>query len=340
MLSAGLCSRSGNGGRFAVSAAASSCVRESQRLCFVRGRQRRFFGVKSPLWSFRVGMSAIPHPKRLQSEDAFFVWGNADGTDTSSVVAVGVADGVGAWSVEKGINPALFSKSLMEGAKHCIQNLLKNDGCLNFSKSSELCSRFLLTAGWDHVRQSRIQGSSTACVLVLNGASGELNATNLGDSGFLIVRSSESLAGYDHRSPGCRNGKSASQTVLKSRQLIHYFNCPFQIGIDKDGNEDRFDNLDASEHYRFSLVSKDFIILATDGLFDNLKEEEILELLDHDINDENDVQSIAEKLAKAAYENSLNVSIDSPFAEMAKDNDILWSGGIKDDITVIVVHVK
>ena len=31
--------------------------------------------------------------------------------------------------------------------------------------------------------------------------------------------------------------------------------------------------------------------------------------------------------------------IDSPFALLAKENDIMWSGGMPDDCTVIVAHV-
>lgn len=31
----------------------------------------------------------------------------------------------------------------------------------------------------------------------------------------------------------------------------------------------------------------------------------------------------------------MDKSRDSPFALLAKDNDILWSGGIPDDVTVV-----
>ena len=36
---------------------------------------------------------------------------------------------------------------------------------------------------------------------------------------------------------------------------------------------------------------------------------------------------------------SLDNSVDSPFALLAKDNDIMWGGGRPDDITVIVATV-
>jgi len=51
------------------------------------------------------------------------------------------------------------------------------------------------------------------------------------------------------------------------------------------------------------------------------------------------VDELAQKLVKRARENSLNPAIDSPFAILAKENDIMWSGGMPDDCTVIVLHV-
>ena len=52
------------------------------------------------------------------------------------------------------------------------------------------------------------QGSSTACILALEGAT--LHAANLGDSGFMVVR---------------RN-----KVMFKSRSQQHQFNYPFQLG--------------------------------------------------------------------------------------------------------------
>ncbi len=53
-----------------------------------------------------------------------------------------------------------------------------------------------------------MQGSSTACILALEGAT--LHAANLGDSGFMVVR---------------RN-----KVAFKSRSQQHQFNYPFQLG--------------------------------------------------------------------------------------------------------------
>ena len=65
-------------------------------------------------------------------------------------------------------------------------------------------------------------GSSTACLAVVDGASGWLTVANLGDSGFVVVR--------------------GGQSILRSAEQQHAFNFPFQIckmGPKNSGNGDR-----------------------------------------------------------------------------------------------------
>lgn len=50
-------------------------------------------------------------------------------------------------------------------------------------------------------------------------------------------------------------------------------------------------------------------------------------------------ERLATLLATRAQELSLDRDVDSPFAILAKENDILWGGGRPDDITVIVSTV-
>jgi protein phosphatase PTC7 len=48
---------------------------------------------------------------------------------------------------------------------------------------------------------------------------------------------------------------------------------------------------------------------------------------------------LAKQLVLAARERSLDNSRDSPFAILAKENDIMWGGGMPDDTTVIVLRI-
>ena len=91
----------------------------------------------------------------------------------------------------------------------------------------------------------------------------------------------------------------------------------------------------------------DLLVLATDGLFDNVTEEEVLEVVESTAQSAAeegarpgvDEQALATALARRALERSLDRDVDSPFALLAKDNDIMWGGGRPDDITVIVARV-
>lgn len=51
------------------------------------------------------------------------------------------------------------------------------------------------------------------------------------------------------------------------------------------------------------------------------------------------MQALAEQLVRKAREFSLDKQRDSPFAILAKENDIMWGGGMPDDTTVIVARV-
>ena len=142
------------------------------------------------------------------------------------------------------------------------------------------------------------RGTSTACVAVLNDD--QLNSVNVGDSGFIIIRKSQ---------------------VVQSRQItIHSFNFPFQLG---QGSPDRpEDGLIDS----FELKPEDIIIMATDGLWDNLFEEQVVELAVG----ESDVSKLAKSIAEGAHAAATEPGRKTPWSNV---------GGKLDDISVISVRV-
>lgn len=82
----------------------------------------------------------------------------------------------------------------------------------------------------------------------------------------------------------------------------------------------------------------DVVLLATDGLFDNLGEKEIAHL----------VWSyrlargsqLVEYLVQRAFRNSVSPTADTPFARMARDElNMVVNGGKQDDISVILGKV-
>eukprot|EP00345_Euplotes_harpa_P006604 CAMPEP_0168318512 /NCGR_PEP_ID=MMETSP0213-20121227/522_1 /TAXON_ID=151035 /ORGANISM="Euplotes harpa, Strain FSP1.4" /LENGTH=180 /DNA_ID=CAMNT_0008319591 /DNA_START=1671 /DNA_END=2213 /DNA_ORIENTATION=- len=100
-----------------------------------------------------------------------------------------------------------------------------------------------------------------------------MNVANLGDSGFLVIRYDEMTQSF--------------QIVKKSKEQQHSFNTPYQLAnIPKDKFKakiaDQFwsDEPTLADTYQVKLKPGDIIMLATDGLFDNLFKHEILRVVD------------------------------------------------------------
>ena len=49
---------------------------------------------------------------------------------------------------------------------------------------------------------------------------------------------------------------------------------------------------------------------------------------------------LSKRMVEKARELSLDNQRDSPFAVLAKENDIMWGGGMPDDTTVLVARVS
>ena len=63
------------------------------------------------------------------------------------------------------------------------------------------------------------------------------------------------------------------------------------------------------------------------------------ELQKHTNNGDEAIQALAKQLVLKARTYSLDTQRDSPFAVLAKDNDIMWGGGMPDDTTVVVARI-
>ncbi|KAI1627562.1 phosphatase 2C-like domain-containing protein [Exophiala viscosa] len=283
-------------------------------------------------------------------QDAYFV--GRVGQDAGTT-AFAVADGVGGWT-EHGIDPADFAHGLCShmGAT-----------ALAWSQKERLNPGQLLQIGYDKtVKDPGIRaGGSTACVVVAD-RDGRMRVANLGDSGFLQLR----LGSVHHI--------STPQT--------HAFNTPYQLSLTPPeilaqakifGGmplSDKPDRADLADHM---LRHGDVLVLATDGVWDNLNSQDILsivsahmrekgawlrsddqgysvspilsELVDRSLAPQKHklpgtLQSVlAAAIVGEAKTASLSAKRDGPFAkEMAKHYPFdSWHGGKVDDITVLVV---
>lgn len=107
------------------------------------------------------------------------------------------------------------------------------------------------------ITDENIKGSSTVCLSKFNQNDGKLETFNLGDSGFMVFR---------------RINKLKPILLYKSEPQCFGFNYPYQFNNFIESHKN--DILSIQKHELF-LQKGDIIILASDGLWDNLYEDEI-----------------------------------------------------------------
>jgi len=166
------------------------------------------------------------------------------------------------------------------------------------------------------VLKLRVRGGSTACVLVI--APGKISSANLGDGRFLIVR-------HD-------------QVVYRSRRQQTEFNAPLQLASSGfGGNQPE----EADVRCIADVEPGDVVVLGTDGLFDNLFDADITEIVST-AGARAHPQDVAQRLARKAYDTSMSES-DTPFSVGARESGIArfksYRGGKPDDIAVVVARM-
>ncbi|KAJ1954873.1 hypothetical protein GGI12_005693 [Dipsacomyces acuminosporus] len=176
-------------------------------------------------------------------EDAFFHRSDA----------LGIADGVGGWAGVKNADPSLFARRLMHNVHLEIQRYDDIDDEM-FSYYYEAAPVDILRRAYDitldEMDSLAMRGSSTACVVVLRGD--ELRVANLGDCGLTVVRQGD--------------------MVYRTEEQQHSFNFPYQLGT-----EEHSDRPSDAQVFRLKIQKGDIIIVGSDGVFDNLFDEDILE---------------------------------------------------------------
>lgn len=236
---------------------------------------------------------------RYTNEDASF----------QTATALGIADGVSAWR-ESGIDGGQFARELM---RNC-----RDIGLVASSSSQELA------AGLSQAH-SRVQayGSSTALLGFLVGS--HILFATLGDSRAIVLR-------WLHEK---------LTLVFTTEVSMHSFNCPYQLAhIPTRLNFAAFINDTSKDARLYSRIVEpgDLVIMGTDGLWDNLYDRDIIDLLSNE--DLISPHRAAEMLGKQAYLNSKSTRA-TPFQDAVNQTypDRLWKGGKADDITVLAALV-
>ena len=160
-------------------------------------------------------------------------------------------------------------------------------------------------------------GASTAVVASI-GEDNVLRALNLGDSVCLVLR----------------DGAVAART----REIVHYFDCPYQLGDDSPDRPSDGTTLQAE------IFGGDVIVAGSDGVFDNLSDADVCEIVSTF-----GARGKSSAIAKKIVDRSRTVSMDpdsvTPYSTVARGKSGYGAykngrGGKVDDISCLVVKAS
>jgi len=237
---------------------------------------------------------------------------------------------------------------------------------------------FMLERAFQVVAEKNVKGSTTCVLLTLDPRLGLLNAANIGDSGYLVARlnpdasssssSSSSSLSTSNTAPyllskdeSNDDGKPQRFIAYRSPPQEHDFGRPFQLG-----HHEATDKPSDAMLSTFFLENDDVIVVGTDGLWDNVSEKEILAVIENRIKsssastttssssssssslgsnqaflNKKEVDACAKELTQKAFEHANDRSRTTPYSLAATEHfDMVYNGGKKDDITVLVCKIK
>ncbi|KAF3932443.1 hypothetical protein ABW19_dt0201116 [Dactylella cylindrospora] len=202
-----------------------------------------------------------------------------------------VADGVGSWNLRDRGYPALWSRLMVHyfsigcerffnrsrrrilaaGSEPDIQNILKDaftavikaTGASPSRSHANGMSKEDAELPYPTSETQRYHGTTTFTGCILN--ENKLYIINVGDSHCLLLRPSEA-----HKDS--KDGEA--QFLLKTVEQWHYFDCPRQLGTDSPDTPLLNSTVDVVE-----VQEGDVVILSSDGLLDNLWEEEVISII-------------------------------------------------------------
>jgi len=258
------------------------------------------------------GIHSIKPRMKKSNEDA---WSVCDHEDACTFV---VADGVSSWR-RAGINAARFSNQLVMDV-----SLLASQSPLG------LPTEILKACFENMVHTNSANGSCTMCMASIHKATNTLHLAWLGDCGIRVYRD--------------------NKTIYKSWEQYHTMNVPYQFGIapsDMEFEHSKFCSIKDVMLDCINLKSGDVLLMASDGLFDNLWEDEILEILEparlegDNFELSNAAESLVHNASRASFDD--NPLRTTPHAYKVCDGceecmETVIGGNI-DDITALIAYV-
>lgn len=256
--------------------------------------------------------------------------------DGSNFLAVN--DGVGAWAQKERGHAALWSRLIAhywaaatekafrrgEDDSEAVNIELDELDPVEFLETSFEKTKEVTHAG----KENQIMGTTTASSALLHHRGIDepvVFATTLGDCVIMVVRPSD------------------ESMLYKSKEDWHWFDCPRQLGTNSPDTPKANAFCD-----QIDVKDGDVVLCLSDGVTDNLWEEEITEWIVHAMKQweagepeaEDGIVYVARTLMDAAREIALDPNAGSPYMSRAVDEGLAAEGGKLDDISVVVGLVR
>lgn len=280
----------------------------------------------------------------------------------------GVCDGVGGWN-ESGIDPSIFSRSLTAYLSAMAQRTFL------LHESDEIEPQDTLGQAFAAMRMDSVPayGSATALAMNLSMATGMLRSAQLGDSTYVVLRDAKERfvsAEQQHRfnmpyqltipptdDPMAKKEEDKEGAPFYRPRPVDDLSKSERDELRRQIEADDFADLSAvgfdtprdARVDSHQLQHNDVVVAATDGLFDNVRVDEIERLTErfqHGIKKNSKASpldlfgGLAYSVAAQAVTNYIQPDLRSPFAERAKVAGHNFAGGKPDDVTVVLAWLK
>lgn len=231
-------------------------------------------------------------------------WGGEDATFLKTKT-FGVFDGVS--GAEKVEGMPLYSATLASEMKKLITANGNNES-LNFDQL------------YAYMRSARdtADATSTGASTALAGSIGDdnvLRVLNVGDCKCIVVRD--------------------RKIYCKTLDIIHSYDCPYQFADESP------DEPEDGSTMEVMLARGDLVIVASDGVFDNFNDSDMIKLIN---SSPSTPSALASKISKESRRISFDANADTPYARNAKAERVRGfesgKGGKLDDVSVVVLEMK
>lgn len=298
-----------------------------------------------PLTTHQAARARKPH-----DDEGHVVGGITNGDDAIIIGGrnfLAVNDGVGAWAQKDRGHAALWSRLIahfwMEETEKLYSAANGND--LDIEQLDMIAC---LQRAFEHTKKSTsenegsgILGTTTVSGALLHHDEGGrpcVLCTTLGDSMVYVLRPDRG-AGGDAGS----EDEAAGELLYKTQEQWHWFDCPRQLGTNSPDTPEGNAVMD-----RVLVEEGDIVVVVSDGVSDNLFENEIVEKVCRGVKNweqgsleaKDGMLFVARELMNAAREIAQDPNAESPYMEKALDEGISAFGGKLDDISVVVGIVK